>query len=123
MTARWLWRADLPNPIDGSTGLDLSRTLELVRPVFGLMKGIPTHPAPRVRVLAKKMPPPADAHPDRDRRGLIWCAPVAPATGESVAALVAIAETTLLEHGFEPMISLTMIMERAVACDLGRLRP
>jgi 4-cresol dehydrogenase (hydroxylating) len=98
------------------TGLDLSRTLELVRPVFGLMQGIPTTQPLASAYWRKKMPPPADAHPDRDRCGLIWCAPVAPAAGESVAALVAIAETTLLEHGFEPMISLTMIMERAVAC-------
>jgi 4-cresol dehydrogenase (hydroxylating) len=31
-------------------------------------------------------------------------------------ALTGISEDTLLEHGFEPMISLTMITERSVAC-------
>lgn len=98
------------------TGLDLSRTLQLVRPVFGLMKGVPTGETLASAYWRKKNPAPADPNPDRDRCGLIWYAPVAPADGESVAELVGIAETTLLAHGFEPLISLTMITERSVAC-------
>ncbi len=98
------------------TGLDLSRTLELLDPVYGLLKGVPTASPLATAYWRKKMPPPADPDPNRDRCGLIWYAPVAPADGESVTELTHIAESTLLECGFEPMISLTLITERSVAC-------
>ncbi len=108
--------ARFATPYRWITGLDLAGTLELVRPVFGLMKGVPTDAMLASAYWSKKTPAPADAHPDRDGCGLIWSAPVAPADGKSVTELVTIAESTLLTHGFEPMISLTMITERAVAC-------
>lgn len=98
------------------TGTDLSRTLELVRPVFGLMKGEPTEATLGSAYWRKPFPVPSDPNPDRDRCGLIWAAPVAPATGECVRELTNIAEETLLEGGYEPMISMTMITERSVAC-------
>jgi 4-cresol dehydrogenase (hydroxylating) flavoprotein subunit len=98
------------------TGWDLSRTLELVRPVYGLLKGVPTDATLASAYWRKKTPPPASPDPGRDGCGLLWYAPVAPADGVSVATLASIAEDTLLERGFEPMISLTMIAERSVAC-------
>jgi 4-cresol dehydrogenase (hydroxylating) len=98
------------------TGMDLSKTLAIVRPVYGLMKGIPSNEFLASAYWRKKTPAPQDAEPDRDGCGLIWCAPVAPADGESVAELVSISELALLEGGFEPMISLTMITERSVCC-------
>lgn len=108
--------ARFTRPYRWITGLDLSRTLELVRPVFGLMKGIPTGAFLPSAYWRKKAPAPVDADPDRDRCGLIWCAPVAPADGQSVAELASIAESQLLAHGFEPSISMTMITERSVCC-------
>ena len=108
--------ARFTRPYEWLTGLDLSRTLELVRPVFGLMKGVPTETMLPSAYWRKSIPVPADPDPDRDGCGLIWCAPVAPADGGNVTEMVDIAETTLLERGFEPMISLTMITERSVAC-------
>ena len=98
------------------TGLDLSRTLALVRPVYGLLKGVPTEAPMASAYWRKKTPPPASPDPNRDGCGLLWYAPVAPADGVSVTTLTGISEDTLLEHGFEPMISLTMITERSVAC-------
>jgi len=97
------------------TGLDLTRTLELLRPVFGLMKGIPTDQPLASVYWRKKTPVPAEPDPERDRCGLMWFAPVAPSDGESVGELADIAEHTLREFGFEPMISMTMITERSVA--------
>jgi len=97
------------------TGLDLTRTLELVRPVFGLMKGVPTDQPMASVYWRKKTPIPRDPDPERDRCGLMWFAPVAPSDGESVRQLADIAEHTLREFGFEPMISMTMITERSVA--------
>ena len=98
------------------TGLDLSRTLELVRPVYGLLKGIPTSQSLGSAYWRKRMPVPADPDPDRDRCGLLWHAPMARMDGVEAEALRAIAEPLLLAHGFEPQLSMTLLTERALSC-------
>ena len=95
---------------------DISRALQLVRPVFGLMKGIPTDQPLASTYWRKKMTPPAQMDPDRDKCGLMWCAPVAPAQGQHAQSLAEIASRILLRHGFEPMLSVTLITERALIC-------
>lgn len=97
------------------TGLDLTRTLDLLKPVYGLLKGIPTNSTLGSAYWRKRMSVPADPHPDRDGCGLLWCAPVAQTDGKEARKLVDLAETTLLAHGFEPMISLTLLTERSLA--------
>jgi 4-cresol dehydrogenase (hydroxylating) len=59
---------------------------------------------------------PPDPDPDRDRCGVLWLAPVAPMTGNEAAKLVEWAERTLLAHGFEPLVSITLLTERSLAC-------
>jgi 4-cresol dehydrogenase (hydroxylating) len=98
------------------TNWDLSRALELVKPVYGLMRGIPTDKPLRSTYWRKRTPVPESMDPDRDGCGLLWCAPVAPMTGDHVRGITRIAYEVLLGHGFEPMISITLITERAVAC-------
>ena len=98
------------------TGLDLKRTLEIVKPVFGLIQGIPTAKPLDSCYWRKHYPVPLRPDPNRDGCGLLWCAPVAPADGKTVQAMTTICEDILLSHGFEPMISLTMTTERAVTC-------
>jgi 4-cresol dehydrogenase (hydroxylating) flavoprotein subunit len=93
---------------------DVTRTIDLVEPVVGLMCGVPTTQSLASAYWRKRMPVPADRNPDRDRCGLLWYAPVAPASGREVAALASLASTTLLEHGFEPMLSLTMLSPRTI---------
>ncbi|MEZ5402846.1 MAG: FAD-binding oxidoreductase [Bryobacteraceae bacterium] len=95
---------------------DLDRMLELVWPLFGLLQGVPTGQPLRSVYWRKRAPPPADMDPDRDRCGLLWCAPVAPLRGEHAVKLASIATATLLEHGFEPQISITLLTERTLAC-------
>ena len=95
---------------------DISRALQLVRPVFGLMKGIPTDQPLASTYWRKKMTPPAQMDPDRDKCGLIWCAPVAPAQGQHAQTLAEITSRVLLKHGFEPMLSITLVTERALIC-------
>ncbi|MEO7649220.1 MAG: FAD-binding protein, partial [Bryobacteraceae bacterium] len=98
------------------TGWDLSRTLELIRPTYGLMKGIPTNVPMASTYWRKRTPPPADPDPDRDGCGLLWCAPVAPMEGGHAMAIWALAQTTLPEYGFEPIISVTLLTERSLSC-------
>jgi 4-cresol dehydrogenase (hydroxylating) flavoprotein subunit len=93
---------------------DITRTIELVEPVLGLMRGIPTRQSLASAYWRKRMPVPADPDPDRDRCGLLWFAPVAPARGREVQALTDLASETLLTAGFEPMISLTLLTPRSV---------
>jgi 4-cresol dehydrogenase (hydroxylating) len=96
------------------TGLDLKRTLEIIKPVYGLIKGIPTDKPMASCYWRKRKPVPPQPDPDRDGCGLLWCAPVSPAEGNSVHSMTALAEDILLAYGFEPMISLTLTTDRAV---------
>jgi 4-cresol dehydrogenase (hydroxylating) flavoprotein subunit len=98
------------------TGVDLTRTLELLRPVYGLLKGIPTGETLGSAYWRKRMTIPADPDPDRDRCGVLWIAPVAPMLGEEAEILVSLAELILLKHGFEPQISITLLTERSLSC-------
>jgi len=97
------------------TGMDLSKILELLHPVYGLLKGQPTDQALGSAYWRKKMPIPEQKDPDRDGCGLLWCAPVAPLDGREAEKLAGLTEELLLRHGFEPMISLTMLTERCLA--------
>ena len=98
------------------TGWDLRRTLALLQPVYGLMKGIPTEHPLASTYWRKRTPPPAAMDPDRDGCGLLWASPVAPADGHHARELTALASDFMLDRGFEPMISLTMITDRSLAC-------
>jgi 4-cresol dehydrogenase (hydroxylating) flavoprotein subunit len=93
---------------------DVTRTIEIVEPVVGLMRGVPTEQALGSAYWRKRIPVPGHPDPDRDRCGLLWHAPVAPAVGGDVAQLTKLATDLLLEFGFEPMISLTLLTPRAV---------
>ena len=107
--------ARFAKPYSAVTGWDLSRTLELVRPVFGLMKGIPTS-QPLESCYWRKRSVPKTMDIDRDGCGLLWCAPIAPLEGAHAVAISKIAHRVLPAHGFEPMISLTLLTERTIGC-------
>jgi 4-cresol dehydrogenase (hydroxylating) len=97
-------------------GWDISRAIELVEPMIGLMRGVPTNHSLASAYWRKRSPAPRDMDPDRDRCGLLWFAPVSPAEGRHVARLVDLATGTLLSFGFEPLIYFTMLSPRAVSC-------
>ncbi len=98
------------------SGWDLSRTVELVEPVLGLMQGVPTAQPLHSAYWRKKTPAPPDPNPDRDRCGLLWYAPIAPTDGEIVRELTSMSSEILLRHGFEPQISLTLLTPRMTCC-------
>jgi 4-cresol dehydrogenase (hydroxylating) len=98
------------------TRWDISRGLDLVGPLYGLLRGVPTERPLASAYWRKRTPPPPDMDPDRDGCGLLWCAPVAPAEGGHAQKLASLASRILRRHGFEPMLSLTLITERALIC-------
>jgi 4-cresol dehydrogenase (hydroxylating) flavoprotein subunit len=105
-------------PLRHVVGWDLRGTLDLLLPVYNLLKGIPSDHSLKSAYWRKRTPPPAQMNPDRDRCGLIWCAPVAPLTGEHARGMVRIATETMLrpEYSFEPALSLTLTSGRALTC-------
>ncbi len=113
-------RLALASRFSGIFGLisrwDLSRALELVRPLYGVRKGQPSDRPLASAYWRKRTPPPERMDPDRDRCGLLWYSPVAPAQGGHARILAALSSQILLRHGFEPMLSITLITERALIC-------
>jgi 4-cresol dehydrogenase (hydroxylating) len=103
-------------PYSALTGWDLRAALALLQPVYGLLRGVPTADTLASTYWRKRTSPPADMDPDRDGCGLIWCAPVAPLDGHHAERMAAISIETLLRHGFEPLLSLTLLTERALTC-------
>lgn len=103
-------------PYSALTGWDLRAALALLRPVYGLMRGVPTADTLASTYWRKRTPPPADMDPDRDGCGLIWCAPVAPLDGRHAEQMAAVSIDILLRHRFEPQLSLTLVTERAITC-------
>src|SRR5262249_46862662 len=101
------------------TGWNLKRTLSVLRPVYGLMKGIPTDRPLASTYWRKRMPPPPNMDPDRDGCGLLWCSPVAPNDGRHAKLITSLASEIILRHGFEPMISLTVLTDRTLSCILS----
>lgn len=98
------------------TGWDLSKALTLVKPLYGLMKGIPTNRPLASVYWRKRTAPPAQMNPDHDGCGLLWCAPVAPAQGRHAKILADVCSQILMQHGFEPQLSFTLITDRALIC-------
>jgi 4-cresol dehydrogenase (hydroxylating) len=103
-------------PVKVLTRWDLGEVIGLVRPVFNLLKGIPTDQPLRSTYWRKRMPIPDQMNPDRDRCGLIWCAPVGPLSAEHVLEVTRLATEILLRWNFEPMLSVTLITGRAFMC-------
>jgi 4-cresol dehydrogenase (hydroxylating) len=103
-------------PFEWITGWNLSRTLAVLGPVYGLMKGVPTDHPLSSTYWRKRQPPTGTLDPDRDGCGLLWCSPVAPTSGVHARRLTEYATSIILDHGFEPAISITMITDRSLAC-------
>jgi 4-cresol dehydrogenase (hydroxylating) len=103
-------------PYEMISGWKLERMLAVLKPVYGLMKGVPTDHPLFSTYWRKRTAPPAEMDPDRDGCGLLWCSPVAPNRGSNAMEVASLATAVVLRHGFEPAISLTVITERALAC-------
>ena len=103
-------------PFSLATGWDLKRTLKLLAPVYGLLKGEPTDDTLSSAYWRKKMRVPDRMDPDRDGCGLLWCSPVFPNTGAHARAVTDLATRTLLKHGFEPQMSISLATERSDIC-------
>ncbi|MCO5172207.1 MAG: FAD-binding oxidoreductase [Planctomycetes bacterium] len=98
-------------------GEALRRRVDIGRDVLDVLRGVPTDGALpgacwRVRgPLPSERPDPLDA-----RAGLLWMSPVAPATGEAAREVMDIVTPIYEAHGFEALVTFTMITPRALCC-------
>jgi 4-cresol dehydrogenase (hydroxylating) flavoprotein subunit len=106
-----------PKAIGRLMRIDVAKTLAVLDPVYSLLKGVPTASPLASAYWRKKGGPPAmDLDPDRDGCGLLWCSPVLPNTGAAAAEVTTLASRVLLEHGFEPQMSISVATERMLVC-------
>ena len=100
-----------------ATGWDLKRTLDLARPVFNLMRGIPTDETMGSVYWRKRQPAPGRRRPQQGSlRAALVRADRAAGRRTTAQRVATLASDVLLEHGFEPMLSLTLVDPRAIAC-------
>jgi 4-cresol dehydrogenase (hydroxylating) len=105
-----------PRAIGSMMRMDVAKTLAVLEPVYSLLKGAPTRATLASAYWRKRMEPPADPDPDRDRCGLLWCSPVMPNTGAAARDVTDVAARVLLDSGFEPQMSISVASERLLAC-------
>ena len=98
-------------------GKRLRATLQSLEAPYGLLKGVPSEDALRGaawRVREADLQgslDPLDTH-----AGLMWVSPILPATAEHVREVMGIIEPIYESHGFETLVTFTMITERALCC-------
>lgn len=105
-------------PYQWVTGVNLTELLKVLQPVFGMTRGVPSDSMLPSNYWRKPvLPEPSrDLRPENDNCGVLWLAPIAPTDGTHVSNIWRIVRDTMLKHGFEPAVSITLLTERATDC-------
>jgi 4-cresol dehydrogenase (hydroxylating) len=106
----------LERPYQWLTKTKVSEILKLLKPVYGLMQGIPTATQLGSAYWRKKSLPSEPVNPEKDRCGLIWCAPIAPLDGAAGAEIYEMVQGVFRQYEFEPLISISLLTERCLNC-------
>jgi 4-cresol dehydrogenase (hydroxylating) flavoprotein subunit len=91
------------------------------RAVLDCLRGVPTEGALpgaawRVRGPRALAPDGRPQDPLDANAGLMWISPVAPATGAAAREVMDVAAPIFARHGFEPLVTFTLITPRALCC-------
>jgi FAD binding domain len=103
----------LSGPIRVFTGFDLGRWIDNIYTKSTFL-GIPSSVPMRQAYWRKKEPIPESLNPDRDRCGVVCCAPALPFEGKATIAVVSCMEKLSLAYGFEPNITLLCVTPRQI---------
>ncbi len=96
-------------------GRKLREMFEIGKPVYELLKGVPSDEPLRGTAWRVRDPDPGKAVDPLDAHaGLMWVSPVVPATGEAASEVMRIIEPIYEKHGFEALVTFTLITERAM---------
>lgn len=93
---------------------DMSQVLAVLKPVHNMMKGQPSEHFLSSAYWRMPALPKAEYALDSDGVGLIWCAFVAPASGEHARAIEHLVRQVVMPYGFEPGITFTLLSERCL---------
>jgi 4-cresol dehydrogenase (hydroxylating) len=99
---------------------DIGAALEYSPPIAGSAP-TPDNEGLRCAYWRKRSPMPRDPDPDRDRCGVIWIAPELPMSGGRAREIVGVMEAIMLEHRFEPALSIRVVDARALRIVAGLL--
>ena len=95
----------------------LERRLELARPVYDMLKGLPTVDAIRGTGWRVRTPVPEGASDPLDfHAGILWVSPVIPMAGAEVSRLLSLIEPIYFKHGFDCLATLTLLTDRTISC-------
>jgi 4-cresol dehydrogenase (hydroxylating) len=98
-------------------GRRMGERLQVVEPVYGLLKGIPTDEPLRGAAWRVRKPCPAVPTDPLDcHAGLMWVAPTLPSSGRAAQDLMNQLEPIYARYGFETLVTFTLITERALCC-------
>jgi 4-cresol dehydrogenase (hydroxylating) len=114
-----LWVAEkVAKPYQWVTGLNLTEMMKMLKTVFGMTRGEPSADMLPSNYWRKRSLPDvsADLSPEKDNCGVLWIAPVAPTSGENAETIWHIVRDTMLRHGYEPAVSITLLTERTIDC-------
>ncbi|WP_428387131.1 FAD-binding oxidoreductase [Mucisphaera sp.] len=95
----------------------LGEMLAILKPVYGLLKGVPSDEPLRGAAWRVRDPEPeAPTNPLDIHAGLAWVSPVVPNRGTDARDLMNLIDPIYRQHGFETLATFTMITERAMVC-------
>lgn len=99
----------------------LEKQLTILKELNKLKKGIPTNYFMDSIYWRKRDLPLSteNLNPDLDNVGMIWIAPIAPMTRESIRLMVEISTSVSEKYQFEPAISITLLNDKAADCILS----
>lgn len=101
------------------TGINLPEMMKIIKPVYGMTKGIPTDAMIASTYWRKKKDFQVNNNPDKDACGLMWLSPVAPTNGQYAMEIWNMIDSIFTKYQFEPAVSITLITERTLDCVVG----
>ena len=95
----------------------LDQRLKIVRPVYDMLKGLPSNDAIRGTAWRVRTPVADGASDPLDfHAGLLWVSPVLPMIGDEVTRLLALIEPLYHKYGFDCLATLTLLTDRTISC-------
>ena len=95
----------------------LNQRLKIVRPVYDMLKGLPSNDAIRGTGWRVRTPVVEGASDPLDfHAGILWVSPVIPMIGSEVDRLLALIEPIYHKHGFDCLATLTLLTDRTISC-------
>lgn len=114
-----LARAELFATVLGAFGLapKARAQLKAARPVYDYLKGVPNHDALRgTQWRVRETWRGVLTDPLYTSAGFLWVSPIVPLQGSEAMAVSELMSAIYRRHGFDPLISYTLISERALCC-------